>query len=78
MGPGSALGSMSAGKNPRSGRRCGWNRVGFVVASGVRVEMNLGNWAGESEGRVSSMGYIRERDCASWCDSEEDRYAVDA
>jgi hypothetical protein len=34
VGPGSALGNISAGRNPRRGRRCGWKRVGFVDLEG--------------------------------------------
>jgi len=40
--PGSALGRIRAGRKPRSGRRCCWTRVGFAVASGVRVDINFG------------------------------------
>jgi hypothetical protein len=40
--PRSALGRMGAGRKPRSGRRCGCKRVGFVVTRGVRVDMNFG------------------------------------
>lgn len=78
VGPGSALGSMSAGRKPRRGRRWGWKRVGLVVARGVRVDINRGKWDWGRDGRVSSMGYRRDRDWASWCASEEDRYAVEA
>jgi hypothetical protein len=35
--PGSAL-CMRAGRKPR---RCGWKRVGIIIARGVRVDINL-------------------------------------
>lgn len=56
VGPGSALGRISAGRNPSRGRRWGWKSVGLVVASGVSVDMNLGKCEAGREGSVSSMG----------------------
>jgi hypothetical protein len=41
VGPGSVLGGMRDGRKPRSERRCGWKRVEFVVASGVRVDIEF-------------------------------------
>jgi hypothetical protein len=35
------------------------------VPRGARLLRNLRRWALGNRGRVSSMGYMRERDCAS-------------
>lgn len=78
VGPGSELGSISAGRNCRRGRRWGWKSVGLVDARGVKVDIYLGKWEESKEGRVSSIGYISDGDYAIWCASEEDRYDVDA
>ena len=51
VGPGSELGSISAGRNWRRGRRWGWKRVGSVDARGVKVDINLGKWEEGKEGR---------------------------
>ena len=64
VGPGSEVGSISAGRNWRRGRRWGWKRVGLVDARGVKVEMNLGKWKEGKEGSVSSIGYMSESDWA--------------
>ena len=42
------------------------------------MEINFGKWNGGKEGRVSSIGYMSESDWAIWCESEDDRYEVDA
>jgi hypothetical protein len=53
---GSALSRISAGGNSRRGRRWSWKRDGLVIARGVRVDMNFGNWDWDREGMVSSIG----------------------
>ena len=71
VGPVSAPGNISAGRNPRRGWRWGWNRVGFVNARGVMVEMNFGDLDRGREARVSSVGYGSDKDWASWCELDE-------
>jgi len=56
VAPGSALSRISAGGNLRRGQRWSWKRDGLVIARGVRVDMNFGNWDWGREGRVSSIG----------------------
>jgi hypothetical protein len=45
VGPGSAVGSISAGRNDRSAGRWGPKRVGWDVQSGVSVLRNVGRSA---------------------------------
>ena len=68
VGPGSELGSISAGINSRRGRRWGWERVD---ARKVKVNINFGKWEEGRDGRLSSIGYISDSDCAIWCVSED-------
>jgi hypothetical protein len=65
--PGSALEKMRAGRKLRSGRRCNWTRVRFVVVRGVRVDINFRKWEWGSDKRVSSIGYQSNSDCMSCC-----------
>jgi hypothetical protein len=73
VGPESAEGIIKAGRKESKTWRWGWNSWGWEVVRGVRVMRNLGKCAWGRDGSVSSIGYMRDKDCAIWCWSEEVR-----
>lgn len=55
VGPGSELGSISAGRNCRRSGRWSWKSVGLIGVRGVKVGSNFEKWEQGKEGRVSSI-----------------------
>lgn len=53
---------MGARRGDAGANDCRWE-----VVSGVRMVKNLGRWAWESDGRLSSIGYTGDKDWATWC-----------
>jgi hypothetical protein len=54
----------------RGGRRDVGSRDWGGLCRGVRALRNFGRWALGNRGRVSSIGYMSERDCVSWFGSD--------
>ncbi len=67
VGPESAEGMIKAGRKESRAWRCGANSCGCEVVRGVRVIRNFGRWAWERDGSVSSIGYMSDKECATWC-----------
>jgi hypothetical protein len=78
VGPESAVGMIKARKNDNSAIICGANRAGCEEQRGVSEIKNVFRCTFGRDGRVSSIGYSKDKHCDSWCVSEAVRYDTQA